>query len=347
MYDLPRLWRRAALLALAASLPACSAERSGAALVPTPNAGATASAAAYTAQPDSSHLTYMVSFALNEIIGFPLTANGNATPSVIVSGSKTKLNQPDALAIDPNSGKLFVANGAYQDRRILIFSKNSNGNVAPKVLAGSNVPIQNTEGLAVDASGNLYVSDYTAKAIYVFAAGATGNTAPIRTIAGTATGLVQPYGIAIDSHGHLYVAQGHDDTAPIEEFAANADGNVAPISTIGGGHTKLLGISDVVLDRHDRIVVPNAGSIEVFAAGAHGNVSPVATIKGSNTTIADVTTVGTDPSGSIYGTNAIDISQRKFSVIVFASNANGNVAPARIISGSHTHVIDTFNPTTY
>jgi hypothetical protein len=346
MYDLPRLWRRAALLALAASLTACSA-RSGAALVPTPNAGAAASGAADTIQPDSSQLTFMVSYYFNEITGFSLTANGNATPSLTVSGSKTKLDQPDALAIDRSSGKLFVANGAYQDRRILIFPKGSSGNVAPKVLAGSNVPVQNTEGLAVDASGNLYVSDYTAKAIYVFAAGASGNTAPIRTIAGAATGLVQPFGMSFDSHGHLYVAQGHDSTAPIVEFAANANGNAAPIATIGGSHTKLLGIFNVALDKHDRIIVPTAGSIEIFAAGAHGNVSPVATIKGDNSTIADVTSVGTDSNGSIYGTNAIDISQRKFSLIVFDSNANGNVAPARIISGSHTHIVDDFYPTTY
>ena len=347
MFHLPRLCRHAALLAFAASLTACSALRSGAALVPTPNTGAATPGANYATQPDTGPLTYMVSFVLNEIIGFPSTAHGNATPSVIISGSKTDLNQPDALAIDPNSGKLLLANGGYQDRRILIFPKNSNGNVAPKVLAGSNVPVQNAAGLAVDAAGNLYVSDYTAKAIYVFAAGATGNTAPIRTIAGSATGLVQPYGISFDSHGHLYVAQGHDDTAPIEEFAANANGNVAPIATIGGSHTKMLGISDVAIDRHDRIIVPNAGCIQIFAAGAHGNVSPVATIKGSNTTIADVTTVGTDASGGIYGTNAIDISQLKFSVVVFASNANGNVAPARIISGSHTHVVDTLYPTTF
>ena len=347
MYDLPRLYRPAALLALAALLSACSAARSGAGLIPTPTTAATAPGAASKTQPDSAALTYTVSYYFNEITGFSLTANGNATPSVVVSGSNTKLNQPDALAIDRSSGKLFVANGAYQDRRILIFPKGANGNVTPKVLGGSNVPVQNTEGLAVDASGRLYVSDYTAKAIYVFAAGASGNTAPIRTIAGAATGLVQPLGMAFDSHGHLYVAQGHDSTAPIEEFAANANGNVAPIATIGGSHTKLLGISNLVLDKHDRIIVPTAGAIEVFASAAHGNVSPVATIKGNNTTIADVTTVGTDANGSIYGTNAIDISQLKFSLIVFDSNANGNVAPARILSGSHTRIVDNFYPTTY
>jgi hypothetical protein len=347
MNDLPLLCRPAALLALAALLSACSAAHFGAGLIPTPATTPTAPGAAYSSRPDSSQLTYSVSFYLNQIVGFLLSANGNATPSVVVSGSKTKLNQPDALAIDRSSGKLFVANGAYQDHRILIFPKGSNGNTAPQTLAGSNVPIQSTGGLAVDSSGNLYVSDYLAKAIFVFAAGASGNAAPIRTIAGTSTGFVQPYGMAFDSQGHLYVAQGHDDAAPIEEFAALAGGNVAPIATIGGSHTKLLGVTNVVLDKHDRIIVPNGGSIEVFAAGAHGNVSPAATIKGSNTTIADVTTVGTDSNGSIYGTNAINISQLKFSLIVFGSNANGNVAPARILSGSHTHIVDNVYPTTY
>ncbi|HEY1882446.1 MAG TPA: hypothetical protein VGG51_05335 [Candidatus Cybelea sp.] len=338
--------RRLAILAITAGLAACTANRPDAgAFVPQATAPDSTPAAS-SPQPDSASLTYVVSYETNEILGFPLAANGNVAPTAIVGGSKTNLDQPDALAIDSASGTFFVANGNYGDHRILIFPKNSNGNVAPKVLGGSSVPIQNTEGLAVDAHGELYVSDYTAKAIYVFAAGASGNTAPIRTIAGVATELVQPLGMSFDSSGHLYVANGHDSTAPVEEFAAGANGNVAPIATIGGSHTKLLGISDVVLDPHNRIMVPNAGCIEIFAAGAHGNVSPAATIKGNKTTIVDLTTLGTDANGSIYGTNVIDIPNLKFSIIVFAHNASGNVAPKRILSGSHTHIIDTFYPTT-
>ncbi len=346
MYQLPR-YRRLAILAITALLAACSASRPDAgAFVPPPTAPPDSKPAGSSVRPDSGALTYVVSYETNEILGFPLTANGNVAPSVIVGGSKTKLDQPDALAIDPASGTFFVANGDYGDRRILIFPKNSNGNVAPKILAGSSVPVEGTYGLAVNAHGELYVSDYTAKAIYVFAAGASGNTAPIRTIAGDATELVQPLGMSFDSSGHLYVANSHDSTAPVEEFAAGANGNVAPIATIGGSHTKLLGISDVVLDTHDRIVIPNAGSIEIFAAGSHGNVSPAVTIKGKKTTIVDLTTVGTDASGSIYGTNAVDIQNLKFSIIVFAHNADGNVAPQRTISGTHTHIIDAFYPTT-
>src|SRR5581483_5630045 len=340
---LPHYHRNLAALAFAASLTGCAASPGG--VLPQSKTTA-AQGAASRARRDGATMSYVVSFPLSAILGFPLTAHGNVTPAVKIAGSQTKLNEPSGFAIDRGSGKLFAINGAYGDRRILIFPKNSDGNVAPQVLAGSNVPVQNSEGLAVDSSGRLYVSDYTAKAIYVFAAGATGNSAPIRTIAGSATGLVQPLGMSFDSHGHLYVAQGHDDVAPIEEFAANANGNAAPIATIGGSHTKLLGIQNVVLDRHDRIIVPNAGAIEIFAAGSHGNVAPAALIKGGNTTIVDVVTAGTDPNGSIYGTNA-DTQNQKYSVIVFDSSANGNVAPARIISGSHTDVVDVLYPNAY
>jgi hypothetical protein len=347
MSSQPLYQRGVAFLALAAWLTGCSAAQPNAtAFVPQTN-GDSARSAGVGAQPDTGPLTYVASFALNEILGFPLTANGNVSPTVKIAGSKTKLNEPSGLAIDPSSGKIFVVNGGYQDRRILIFPKSSNGNVAPAVLGGSNVPVQSSEGLAVDSSGRLYVSDYTAKAIYVFAAGATGNTAPIRTIAGSATGLTEPVGMSLDSHGHLYVAQLRNDTAPIEEFAANANGNAAPIATIGGNHTKLLGVQSVVLDKHDRIIVPNSGSVDIFAAGSQGNVAPTKIIKGSNTTIVDPVTAGTDPNASIYVTNTIDIQHAKYSLIVFDSNANGNVAPARIISGSHTDVIDTIYPTTF
>ncbi len=337
--------RHVAAVALACAVAGCSAgHQSPGAFIPA-TTGAAAQPAAFPAQPDGGSMMYVVDFMGNEILGFPSTAHGNVAPAVVVGGSKTKLDQPAALAIDSASGKIFVANGHVGDHRILIFPKNADGNVAPQVLAGSNVPIQSTEGLAVDASGKLFVSDYVAKAIYVFAAGATGNTAPIRTISGSATKLVQPYGMSFDSAGHLYVANGHDSIAPIEEFAAGANGNVAPIATIGGSHTKLLGVGSISVDKQNRIVVADGGAIDVFAAGAHGNVAPVHVIKGSATTIADVYSVGTDAQSTIYGTNAIDISHDKFSIVVFASNADGNVAPLRVLAGSHTHIKDPQDPT--
>ncbi|MGC1379800.1 MAG: hypothetical protein WA814_02110 [Candidatus Baltobacteraceae bacterium] len=329
---------RTPVLTFLALLAACSAGQQGptGAFIPQVRAGA-------VAQPDTAATMYVVSFPDDAILGFPASADGNVTPSVKIAGSNTQINGASVLAVDPASGKIYTAN-EYPDARVLIFPKGANGNVAPKVLGGSNVPIRNAGGMAVDSSGRLYVSDYTNKAVYVFAAGATGNVAPIRTIGGSNTEMVEPSGLSFDSSSHLYVTNVRDSAAPIEEFAANADGNVAPIATIGGSHVKIGGLYNVSLDPQNRIVCAYGGELKVFAAGAHGNVAPIAVIKGSATQLVDATTVGTSSNSTIYATNLIDIAHGKASIVEFASGANGNVAPVRVIAGSHTDVFDTWFP---
>jgi len=84
------------------------------------------------------------------------------------------------------------------------------------------------------------------KTISEFAAGATGNVAPIRMISGPNTGLraLPPSassfaeGIAVSARsGQTFVA--NPSTNSILVFAANANGNIAPIQTIAGSATGL------------------------------------------------------------------------------------------------------------
>jgi len=56
-------------------------------------------------------------------------------------------------------------------------------------ITGSNTQISGPYGVAVDASGYLYVISTSGSSILVFAPGATGNVAPVETISGSNTGL--------------------------------------------------------------------------------------------------------------------------------------------------------------
>ncbi len=117
-------------------------------------------------------------------------------------------------------------------------------NVAPvRTLSGATSGIGQPTGIALDASGNIYVSDVAARlgsacgtsstcpAVLIFPAGANGSTAP-RSIAGAATKLNAPTDVKVDKSGNIYVA---DTTASgagvIYIFASTASGNVAPSST--------------------------------------------------------------------------------------------------------------------
>ena len=66
-------------------------------------------------------------------------------------------------------------------------------------IGGSNTGLVAPRTVAVDASLNVYVFDTTTATISEFAAGATGNVAPIRTISGSNTGLSDGDGFSPDS----------------------------------------------------------------------------------------------------------------------------------------------------
>jgi hypothetical protein len=58
----------------------------------------------------------------------------------------------------------------------------------------------------------------------------------MRTISGTATGLVNAIAISVDGAGNIFVAHSPQTTSgpyvnTLDEFAASATGNVAPISS--------------------------------------------------------------------------------------------------------------------
>jgi hypothetical protein len=102
------------------------------------------------------------------------------------------------------------------------------------------------DGLAVDASDNLYASGELSSGtgagrIDVYAPGASGNATPLRTITGSSTLLagspaISAYNtLAIDDLGDLYtrsIDTAGSDLSVIHEFSPTASGNVAPTTSI-------------------------------------------------------------------------------------------------------------------
>jgi hypothetical protein len=64
-------------------------------------------------------------------------------------------------------------------------------------LKGANTGIDAPLGIAFGASGELFVANQLLNAVTSYAANATGNVAPIDSIAGAATGLNHPAYLAI------------------------------------------------------------------------------------------------------------------------------------------------------
>jgi hypothetical protein len=155
------------------------------------------------------------------------------------NGAKPKrtISDEGGLAIDGNN-LLYVANSTTAT--IDVFPSGS-GTMEAQI-GGSNTGLVAPRTVAVDASLNVYVFDAKTATISEFAAGATGNVAPIRTISGSNTGLSGGngfgFGIAVSkTSGKIFVSNASSNAILV--FAANASGNAAPIQTIAGSATKL------------------------------------------------------------------------------------------------------------
>ncbi len=106
-------------------------------------------------------------------------------------------------------------------------------NIAP--LQTITTDIGQPTGVAVDASGKIYVSDQASKAcspacpaVLIFPSAG----APPTVIAGSSTLLFSPTDVKVDSSGKIYVADSTSSGAGvIYVFAAGANGNVAPATT--------------------------------------------------------------------------------------------------------------------
>jgi trimeric autotransporter adhesin len=153
--------------------------------------------------------------------------------------ASAELNQPYAIAVDP-SGNLYIAD--LENNRVRMVSKGvittvaGNGAVGfsgdggPAVSALLHGPF----GVAVDAAGNLFITDHlndrirkvSNGVIATVAGGGTGDGGPA-----TNTQLYNPVGVAVDSAGNTYIADALTNT--IRKVANGV------ITTVAGGGTQL------------------------------------------------------------------------------------------------------------
>lgn len=277
------------------------------------------------------------------------TARPSATPSPTPTPTPTPTSTPSGLA----RGSIYVAESG--DNNITIYAPNPTGMLNELPIAqinGTSTGLASPFGVAVDASGKIYVANKLggdgSGSITVYAANPSGtvNATPLATITGSNTGLNGPTAIALDASGKIYVAS---FTGAVTVYPANPSGmlNEAPLATITGANTQLTSPYGIAVDAGGTIYVANElggnnvglnGSITTYAANPSGTLdeTPVAEIIGSNTGLNDPIGVAVDASGEIY---VIDFGGASgSSVTVYAANPSGilNEAPLATIVGSAT-----------
>jgi hypothetical protein len=132
-----------------------------------------------------------------EILVYKPGAHGDIAPSWTIGGSKTGLKSPAGVGVD-GIGNVYVTDS----QRVFVYAAGAHGNVAPvQTISGSNTELNDPISVAV-AEGNIYIlnaafASIQNASITVYAAGASGNVAPIQTIEGSETGLSLPGQIVV------------------------------------------------------------------------------------------------------------------------------------------------------
>jgi hypothetical protein len=158
---------------------------------------------------------------------------------------------------------------------------------------------------ASGATDLLYVGNDGNNSITVYPHTASGNVAPVRVISGPRTGISDPGQLAEDGQNNLYVANGKFGTTSINP------------------------------------------AILVFAHGANGNVAPIRKIAGSRTGLNVIEAVTVDKTtGDIFVMDSEPLPNNApqffSSILRFAPNANGNVAPVSRSNIFNSYIYDAY-----
>jgi hypothetical protein len=117
-----------------------------------------------------------------------------------------RLSSPNLFVLDPHDSLYAVAGDTIE-----VYQPGYSGAEQPvRRIAGPRTGLRDVKDMAMDSRGWLYVlmpgPRWDAALVRVYAAGATGDVAPARTIAGGRTRLSMPTNLAVDRRGQVYVA---------------------------------------------------------------------------------------------------------------------------------------------
>lgn len=238
-------------------------------------------------------------------------------------------------------GATYVYVGQYNTSTpgtILAFTAGANGAVSPVSTLQTDLYL---ESLATDASGQIYVSGYSATSsfarIEVYAAGASGSATPTRSL--TLSSVNAPISMTVDASSNLYTV---DSAGLINVYSPTASGSATPTRQISGSSTAIGTLSGIAVDSSGAIYVsevsPTGGStVLTFAAGASGNIAPTRSFTLPGTSVVPLG-IALDSSNNIYVTVDGTSTPYTSSIYEYAAGAGTGAAPTRTISGSATEM---------
>jgi len=159
----------------------------------------------------------------NCILEFAPTAGGNSAPIATFGARETGfLSWCHDLALG-GSGYVYAS---WADSVV----EYTHAGDRMRALSGPATGLDSPEGIAIDASGNLYVTNSGGNSVTAYRPDTDGAAAPFLTIFGPATRLQRPHRIAVDGSGQIYVA--NSSGLEVLIFRPGSNGDIVPAAVI-------------------------------------------------------------------------------------------------------------------
>ncbi len=227
------------------------------------------------------------------------TASGDVAPvriirSAPVNAPATLISNPYMIAYDTRRDQIIVPS-CVGHPRIGIFDRLADRNAAAiRTIEGQNTRLNRTvHGVSYDAiHDEIVVNQFIGQAVLTFRGAASGAEAPIRTIMGPKTQMIDPISVAVDPvNDEIYVFQ-ITNSDRVLVFDRTAQGDVAPkrvlMQPAGSG-----GVDPI----NNVLVLINRNSIRIFDRLAQGNDKPLRVITGPRTGLNGVSRITMYPPG--------------------------------------------------
>ncbi|MEZ0184731.1 hypothetical protein AB9T89_21000, partial [Flavobacterium oncorhynchi] len=245
------------------------------------------------------------------------------------TAATAKFDSPFGTAVDA-SGNIYVADtNNHKIRKITpagVVTTLAGSTIGKADGTGTQARFNQPVGIAVDASGNVYVADYINNRICkINPAGAVttlaGSTQGFADGAGTAAQFYRPLGVAVDASGNLYVADVLNNrirkitpSGAVTTLAGSTSGFADGIGTQAKFHAPY----GVAVDASGNVYVADSGNNKIRKITPAGEVTTLAGSISGFADGADITSqfksptgVALDASGNIYVADALNNRIRK------------------------------------
>jgi sugar lactone lactonase YvrE len=272
-----------------------------------------------------SVVKFTTSGNLTAVTGAVTTFAGNATGGYADgTGAGAEFSSPSGIALDAQ-GNIYVSD-SFNNR----IRKITPAGVVTTV-AGTGVPGYNDgpaataqfygpQGLAVDASGNIFVADYGNNVIRKITAAGVVSTVAGNTTAGYVDGAAitvaefnSPAGVAVDKQGNLYVAD-YNNNMVRKITAAGVVSTIAGTLTAGyenntvnattGAYASFDGPSNLVLDASGNIFVADLGNSAIREITPAAVVTTIAGGPGQSSLLGYPAGLALDAHGNFFISDA-------------------------------------------